>query len=480
MYRKRSQYFIKHTDFMAVDLLCLLLAFFLSCRLVTGQVNEQFFRRHMVVLLILDVLIAYMWDAFLDVLSRDVLTELAACLKHVLRVMIAMVLFLYFTLEANNDGRGILLYTGFLYLWITFFLRLLWKVFLKKLRKKSGTLSIHLVTTRKTAPVCIRNIKKDNNHKFRITGITIVDQDCRGTQIEGIPVVSGRDDLIEYVCQNWIDELFLCLTKSEELPDHIMNTLTQIGVVLHQTVSDNNDLLGKKQSTEKIGGYVVLTTALHYATTGQLLVKRMMDIAGGLIGCLITGILYIIIAPQIKLVSPGPVFFKQERVGMNGKHFYIYKFRTMYMDAEERKQDLMDENRIDHGYMFKCEHDPRIIGSKILPNGEYKKGLGNFLRDYSLDEFPQFWNVLTGSMSIVGTRPPTLDEVDHYQPHHHARLAVKPGITGVWQVSGRSNITDFEEVVKMDLKYINEWSLLLDIKIILRTIRVVFKREGSM
>ena len=150
------------------------------------------------------------------------------------------------------------------------------------------------------------------------------------------------------------------------------------------------------------------------------------------------------------------------------------------MDAEERKKELMDQNRVKDGMMFKLDWDPRIIGSKMLPDGTTKKGIGNIIRDWSLDEFPQFINVLKGDMSVVGTRPPTVDEWEKYELHHRVRLAMKPGVTGMWQVSGRSNITDFEEVVKLDTQYISQWNLGLDIKIILKTIAVVFKKEGSM
>ena len=150
------------------------------------------------------------------------------------------------------------------------------------------------------------------------------------------------------------------------------------------------------------------------------------------------------------------------------------------MDAEERKTELMERNRHGDGLMFKMEADPRIIGCKILPDGRVKKGLGNFIRDWSLDEFPQFFNVLKGDMSLVGTRPPTLDEWERYEPHHRARLAVRPGITGLWQVSGRSKITDFEEVVRLDTKYIVDWSMALDLKILLKTVKVVIFRDGAM
>ena len=151
----------------------------------------------------------------------------------------------------------------------------------------------------------------------------------------------------------------------------------------------------------------------------------------------------------------------------------------MYLDAEARKAELMAQNRVQGGLMFKLEYDPRIIGCEKLPDGTIKKGIGNFIRDYSLDEFPQFFNVLKGELSLCGTRPPTVDEWEQYELHHRARLAIKPGITGLWQISGRSDIKDFDEVVKLDLEYIDNWSLLLDVKIILKTIWVVFRGRGA-
>ena len=152
----------------------------------------------------------------------------------------------------------------------------------------------------------------------------------------------------------------------------------------------------------------------------------------------------------------------------------------MYMDAEERKKELMKDNRVEDGMMFKLEFDPRVIGNKILPNGEKKTGIGNLIRKTSLDEFPQFFNILVGDMSLVGTRPPTLDEWEKYEPHHRARMSFRPGLTGLWQVSGRSNITDFEEVVRLDTQYIGEWSVKNDLRIILLTIKSVFNKDGAV
>ena len=192
----------------------------------------------------------------------------------------------------------------------------------------------------------------------------------------------------------------------------------------------------------------------------------MFDILGGLVGLAITGILTLFIAPAIKLDSPGPVFFAQTRVGKNGRRFKIYKFRSMYQDAEQRKKELERENEV-KGLMFKMDNDPRI--TKV----------GAFLRKTSLDEFPQFLNVLKGDMSLVGTRPPTEDEFEQYDEHYRRRLSMTPGLTGMWQVSGRSEISDFDEVVRLDLQYIDNWSLTLDFKILLQTVIVVLGHRGA-
>ena len=151
----------------------------------------------------------------------------------------------------------------------------------------------------------------------------------------------------------------------------------------------------------------------------------------------------------------------------------------MYMDAEERKAELMKDNKLGDGKMFKLDFDPRVIGNKILPDGTHKTGIGDFIRRTSLDEFPQFLNVLKGDMSLVGTRPPTVDEFEQYEGYHKRRLSMKPGLTGVWQVSGRSDITDFEEIVAMDVDYISNWSLKRDLEIILKTIQVVLHSDGA-
>jgi lipopolysaccharide/colanic/teichoic acid biosynthesis glycosyltransferase len=182
----------------------------------------------------------------------------------------------------------------------------------------------------------------------------------------------------------------------------------------------------------------------------------------------------------IWLSDPGPIFFSQTRIGENGKKFQMYKFRSMYKNAEERKKQLAQESGQEDQLMFKLEHDPRIIGQKQNPDGTWKKGIGGWIRDLSIDEFPQFFNVLKGDMSMVGTRPPTVDEWRRYEPFHRARMSTRPGITGLWQVSGRSKIRDFDTVVRLDREYIENWSIKQDIYILFKTVWIVLTRKGAM
>jgi lipopolysaccharide/colanic/teichoic acid biosynthesis glycosyltransferase len=205
-----------------------------------------------------------------------------------------------------------------------------------------------------------------------------------------------------------------------------------------------------------------LLTTVHPSV--RSLGKRVLDIVGAIVGLGLTALLFIPIAIAIQLDNPGPVLYCQERCSVAGKRFRIWKFRSMVTNADALKQSLQNEAA---GQIFKIADDPRI--TKV----------GKFLRRTSLDEFPQFWNVLVGDMSLVGTRPPSLDEVSQYELHHWQRLAVKPGITGVWQVNGRSAVKDFEDIVKLDLSYQADWSLRYDLYLIFKTVWVVFNKDGA-
>lgn len=393
----------------------------------------------------MDIVVIFFFDSLKNVLKRGFYQEFVMTVKQTCLITLCSVFYLFTFKEAENYSRLVLGYTAALYLLLSYVLRCLWKNCLRKYFGGAEKRSLLIVTVSDIVDTVIDNIKNKNYGDYFVTGVCILDKKAKGRVIDGVTVVADEDDLVEYVCREWVDEVFINIPESEPYPAELLDKFIEMGVVVHMKLAKSQNLLGKKQFVEHLGTYTVLTTSINSVSRRQIILKRMMDIAGGLAGCIITGILCIFVGPAIYIQSPGPIFFKQTRVGKNGKMFQMYKFRSMYMDAEERKAELMKENRVQDGMMFKLDFDPRIIGSKKLPDGTIKKGVGNFIRDWSLDEFPQFLNVLKGDMSLVGTRPPTVDEWDKYELHHRARLATKPGLTGMWQVSGRSNITDLKE-----------------------------------
>jgi lipopolysaccharide/colanic/teichoic acid biosynthesis glycosyltransferase len=218
------------------------------------------------------------------------------------------------------------------------------------------------------------------------------------------------------------------------------------------------DLAAPSSSTQKDTPH----KQVHYSANCKL--KRLIDILGAVLGLTITAIIAIPIAIAIQLDNPGSIFYSQIRCGLKGKTFRIWKFRSMIVEADRLKHLVSNQAK---GNIFKNKNDPRITR------------VGRFLRRTSLDELPQFWNVLKGDMSLVGTRPPTVDEVMKYEAHHWERLNTKPGITGEWQANGRSRITDFEDIVRMDIAYQQKWSVIYDLKLILKTLRVVSSNDGA-
>lgn len=227
-----------------------------------------------------------------------------------------------------------------------------------------------------------------------------------------------------------------------------------------------SDLSGKIQISTTAPNHLYkvrsLRKSVHPSVTSQT--KRLIDIVGAVVGLGITAIVAIPVAIATQFDNPGPIFYSQTRVGLNGRTFRIWKFRSMVVGADKLKHLVHNQAK---GHIFKNENDPRITR------------IGRFLRRTSLDELPQFWNVLMGEMSLVGTRPPTEDEVTKYEAHHWERLRVKPGITGEWQANGRSTVKDFEDIVKMDVDYQHKWSVAYDISLILKTILVVLKKSGA-
>ena len=482
MYRRDAKGWLKHFDFMILDLIVLQIAFVLSYTLRHGWINPYgtpLYSSMGTFLMLFDLVIIFFTEPFRNILKRGFYREMEAVLQQAIFVELFSVLYLFARQAGQEYSRISMLLLGVLYVGIGYPVRLIWKQVLKKTRRQ-GSRSLLVVCSKETAVKTIKNIRDHNYGSYHIAGLVLTDHGFAGMELNGVTVVAEAEEAAAYAQKNWVDEVFVNLPQTAELPQNLMDDFVEMGVTVHLNLSQVTHTPGRVQIVEKVGSYTVLASSMNYATTKQAFLNRVMDIAGGLVGCLLCGLLMIFVGPAIYISSPGPIFFKQERIGKNGKHFKMYKFRSMYMDAEERKKELMAQNKINGGLMFKLDFDPRIIGNRILADGTRKTGIGQFIRSTSIDEFPQFFNVLKGDMSLVGTRPPLISEFEAYQQHHRARMSVKPGITGMWQVSGRSEITDFEEVVRLDTQYINEWSIGLDIKILLQTVVAVLKRKGSM
>jgi len=481
MYKRNAQGWSKHLDFFILDEIVLQIAFIIASLIRLNYIpyTTAEYRSLGIVLLLSDAIVQMLFNTMHNVIKRGPVRELWETLKHCFIVFFGATAYLFAGQTGETYSRLVLMYTLGFHIVLGYMTRLSWKQILSSigtpLKKK---ITMIAVLNPKYAESTLQRLTNSKVEGYQITGV-IMDQDTELKEIAGVPVVATIENAADYLCREWVDAIYIDCPSTDPKIAEFMEACRQMALPLHYHVPGMG-IFGEKQFVEKIGGTTVLTTTINYATPAQNLAKRCLDILGGIIGSIIAVILIVIFGPMIKAKSPGPVIFKQQRIGKNGKRFYIYKLRSMYMDAEERKKELMAQNRVSDGMMFKMDFDPRIIGNEILPDGTKKTGIGEFIRKWSIDEFMQFFNVLKGDMSLVGTRPPTPDEWEKYTYHHRARLACKPGITGMWQVSGRSEITDFEEVVKLDTEYITNWSFALDIKILFKTIGVVFAQKGAM
>lgn len=478
MYRILKKKWEKHLDFLILDMLMLHVAYVLAYMFrypEAAPYADADFVLMAITYTLIDLIVSFYMETYSNVLKRGYWKEFSVTFKQAAAVMLVAAMYLYVGKLGGQYSRIIFGTTAVYYLFFAYCSRILWKKLLQHFAPAEKR-KLLIISTSLSAEEVVRKIMDKNMEKLDIMGVVVMDRDMTGERIAGVPVVCAASEVLSYALREWCDEVFIDFTMKEPAYDALLQGFVDMGITVHINLVNITNLAGAKQEVEKLASYMVLTATRRPVTTRQMFIKRMIDIAGGLVGCLITMVLFLFVAPPLLILSPGPVFFKQTRVGRNGKKFELYKFRSMYMDAEERKAELMAQNKVDSGMMFKLDYDPRIIGSEKGRG----KGFGNFIRKYSIDEFPQFFNVLKGDMSLVGTRPPTVDEWEKYELHHRARLAAKPGITGLWQVSGRSNILDFEEVVRLDTKYISEWSLGLDLRILLKTVLVVLKREGAM
>lgn len=469
MYKRTRAGWIKHWDFTIADLLMSQLAFIIAYMIRHGFVFPYAsgpYRRLAIIMVLLDIVVVFISEAYSGVLRRTKWQELRSTVIIQSVIFFGMIASIALIKMMDVFSRQVL----FTYWPLAIVLCYGARVVIKRIVRKSIIYSKNraimiLVTPEALAQDLIKEFNGNIYRDYDVQGVVIIDKDMRGQEISGVPVVATADDFYEYIKLNVVDEVFI-QGGSQESTEIFSQELLEMGLTVHYSIL-HNDSIAADHIIGHMGHYTVLTQSLKIASSSKLAIKRLGDIVGSIVGLIFTGIVFIIFAPIIKFSSKGPIFFSQIRVGQNGRQFKLYKFRSMYVDAEERKAELMEQNEMGDSHTFKMKNDPRITG------------VGRFMRKFSLDEFPQFLNVLKGDMSLVGTRPPTVDEVEGYDLHHKARLSMRPGITGLWQVSGRNKITDFEEIVKLDKKYITEWSLGLDIVILFKTVGVVITARGS-
>ena len=481
---------------MLLDNLCVFVSILVAFLIVEKEgvlVSRSFWRMVLEAILVNQVVMIIL-DTYHSVLHHSPWDEMARLLGQTGHVVLVLLVLRLLSQSSGTDLPKIALYAIPLYVVLCFFTRQAYKRFLKKKHHILNRHKLLIALEANQIPTVIPRMIRSNYGSYRFIGIAVMgdhpSEEKAKEKLESladkfpevvtIPIVANTHTLEQYLTNNWVDEVYLDVPPKADLPVELINNLMRMGITIHTALTNLDDLESRHKNVEWICGHLTITTSLGYITGRDLFLKRLMDIVGGLIGSLITLILTIPVGLAIFLSDPGPIFFKQTRIGENGKKFQMYKFRSMYLDAEARKQQLAVETGQEDMLMFKMEHDPRIIGQKQLRNGKWKKGIGGWIRDLSLDEFPQFFNVLKGDMSLVGTRPPTVDEWERYEPFHRSRMSTRPGITGLWQVSGRSKIRDFDTVVRLDREYIENWSLKKDIHILFKTVWVVLARRGAM
>ncbi len=462
MYQSNNQRF-KSLKYLLLDILTIFLAFILAY-IIRHQFTFLYldiYTRLAINMLIAQIVLAILIDPYRQIVQRPYNKEFFETIKYVIYLTFLVLIYMFISQSSFAFSRVFLALFFIISIILLFIQRSLVKhLNRKRLYSKIDSQHLVIIGDKKDIEKAIKKVNDNIYLNYAIIGIICFD--CNDNKIQGIENIK---DFHEFVLNNVINEVLLFYSNDDKYSS-ILKKCKDMNLTIHNVIYEN-DTYGTNSYVQDLFDYTVLTNTNHIVNNYDLFIKRLFDILGSILGLLITLILMIIIGPIIYLSDKGPIFYSQIRVGKNGKKFKMYKFRSMYQNADEIKTQLMKDNIMD-GPMFKMDNDPRII-----------KGIGNFIRKTSLDEFPQFLNVLMGDMSLVGTRPPTVDEYEKYDFHHMSRLSIKPGITGLWQVSGRNDISNFEEIVSLDNEYINNWSLKLDLKILFETVLVVFVGRGA-
>ncbi len=463
---------IRRAIVLFIDAICIFLGFITSWTLryrgtYSWETSELYISALAIIFLFYLVIFVFHDNKRPSVVRQSPFENFISVFTNMMLLMGVFLLYLFVVKATDPISRYVVGFT-FLFSFIYDYLsRLIFRAVIIAYSKDSERVNnVMLVTLSFLAKDILEAFEKNSGYLTRISCITILDKDMVGRKINDIPVVGNEENYLDTHRQNVYDEVFVNIPYGYEIKlKKLVTGFEQMGVTVNLNIEIFN-INAREKRIRSFAGFQVVSFAAAVLDPGSLFIKRLFDILGSIIGLLICGLFLIIVAPLIKITSPGPVFFSQIRVGINGRRFKIYKLRTMYIDAEERKAELMDQNEM-QGLMFKIKDDPRITP------------IGKVLRKTSIDELPQFLNVLLGDMSLVGTRPPTVDEYEQYRTYHMRRLSIKPGITGMWQVSGRNEVKNFEDVVRLDLDYIDNWSLLLDLRLLLKTVWIVIFGRGA-
>lgn len=467
----RKKKIIESYGLLLSDLLCIIIAYTAAILLryhKFARVMEP--EVHVLVcvfFLLFCTIYSFMLDWNRSFLDRGFFVEFVAVLKFNVFMVLAVASALFVIQQGAAFSRLVMGYFIVLDVVLVWLVRIAMKKILRVyLTSESNLVKIMVITKDSVMNQTVAQLKEKLDINYEIVALACVDEDRKGVIVDGIKVTADGKDVLDVARQMPLDEAFVNLPDTNKrYVKKIIYELESMGVICHYNI----DIIegGQKEITvDSFAGYTVMSYSINHYDYRRMMIKRCIDIAGGLVGLIITAVVTPFVALAIRLDSPGPVFFAQTRIGKNGRRFKIYKFRSMYIDAEERKKELEARNEMS-GLMFKMENDPRI--TKV----------GKFIRKTSIDELPQFLNIVKGDMSLVGTRPPTEDEFEQYNSHYRRRISMTPGLTGLWQISGRSDISDFDEVVKLDLEYIDNWSIGLDIKILFKTVGAVLKGRGS-
>ena len=455
---------MKGRGFYNITLACLqsilvsLLAYILIAITETDIVLNTVF-----VLFILHFAAFYISGYGKDFFKRDQSVELVETIKYIIFYALLISFSSFFLKEKFVISRRGMIYLlslyGVLNYLLSFIVKRYWVYFNHNLK---GSSKILLITATSRTEKVLDRLLTENDVQGKLAAVCVLDKpDFSHDKVVVVP----REQLLSYATHEVVDEVFVNLPSENYDIGSIISQFETMGIDVTVNLNAFDKNLGRNKQIHEMAGLNVVTFSTKFYKPSHVIAKRAIDICGAIVGLIICGIVSIVLFPMIRK-DGGPAIFSQTRIGKNGRHFTFYKFRSMRIDAEAIKGQLMEQNTMQGG-MFKMDNDPRV--TKV----------GHFIRKTSLDELPQFWNVLIGDMSLVGTRPPTVDEYDKYTPEQKRRLSFKPGITGLWQISGRSEITNFDDVVKLDVAYIDGWTIWKDFEILFKTIKVVLMRDGA-